>query len=216
MIDEAAHVPEDLFYETIVPILELKRTSLLCISTPMDDFNFYSRLLDRKDDEGVPLFNTIRAGRVCDECQLLPYEQLIMCDHLQQTAHWKSVESHKKARLLYAGDEARAARELKGVVASLFTPCFEKKLVSACFALPRIVTEAPPKILYVVADPNGGGPSTLSLAAGYLEGTTLVVSGQEHPSFSSLFFLFSLSILGPWCRACSLRCSVRGASLLDS
>lgn len=183
MIDEAAHVPEDLFYDVIVPILELKRTSLLCISTPMDDFNFYSKLLDRKDEEGIPLFNTIRAGRVCDDCLLLPNEEQIMCDHLQQTAHWKSVASHKKVRLLYDGDEARAARELKGVVASSYTPCFAKRLISACFALPRVVTEETPRVLYITADPNGGGPSMLSMASGYLDGTTLVVSLLLFSSF---------------------------------
>lgn len=176
MIDEAAHVPEDLFYETIVPILELKRTSLLCISTPMDDFNFYSRLLDKKDDEGIPLFNTIRAGRVCDECQKLPYEEMIMCDHVRQTAHWKSVASHKKVRLLYDGDEARGARELKGIVASSYIPCFEKKLVTSCFMLPRFVNEVPPRHLFIAADPTGGGPSMLAVVSGYMDGTTLVVS----------------------------------------
>lgn len=142
----------------------------------MDDFNFYSRLLDKKDDEGIPFFNTIRAGRTCEDCQKLPYEQMILCDHVRQTAHWKSVSKHKRIRLLYEGDEARAARELKGVVASSFTPCFEKQLITSCFALPRYIEDAPPKTLYVTADPTGGGPSRLAIASGFLEGTTMVVS----------------------------------------
>ena len=142
----------------------------------MDDFNFYSRLLDKKDEEGVPLFNTIRAGRVCDDCKKLDYEEMIMCDHVAQTAHWKSVASHKRVRLLYDGDEARGVRETKGIVASSFTPCFEKKLITSCFSLPRFVTEAPPLHIYLTADPTGGGPSDLALASGYLDSTTLVVS----------------------------------------
>ena len=66
-------------------------------STPQDEFNYYSKLVEQKDEHGRPFFKTIRAGRICDECGRLPYEQMIKCDHVPDGAHWKS--SYKLKRL---------------------------------------------------------------------------------------------------------------------
>ena len=33
-----------VFYEVVVPLLELDNTALICISTILDSFNFYSKL----------------------------------------------------------------------------------------------------------------------------------------------------------------------------
>lgn len=96
VIDEAAHISLDLFYETILPILELTNTALLAISTPLDEFNYYSELFLKKDENGDDFFKTIKAGRICDDCGRLPYDIMIKCDHMPDGAHWKSV--HKKRR----------------------------------------------------------------------------------------------------------------------
>ena len=113
-----------MFFEVIVPILELKNTALLAISTPMDEFNFYSKLTELKDDKGLPFFNTIKAGRICKQCSLLPHEEMLKCDHVKDTAHWKSVRKGKRLKMLYGGDEARGLRELGGVIASGKSPFF--------------------------------------------------------------------------------------------
>lgn len=80
-----------------MPILELTNTALLCISTPLDEFNYYSKLVEQKDENGNPFFKTIKAGRVCDDCSRLPHEQMLKCDHIKDGAHWKN--PHKLKRL---------------------------------------------------------------------------------------------------------------------
>ena len=79
-----------------MPILELTNTALLAISTPLDEFNYYSELFLKKDENGEDFFKTIKAGRICDDCGRLPYDLMIKCDHVPDGAHWKSI--HKKRR----------------------------------------------------------------------------------------------------------------------
>ena len=64
IIDEAAAINARLFYETIVPLLEMRVTSLIAISTPLDEFNFFSKILNLHDDDGHPFFDTIHIGLV--------------------------------------------------------------------------------------------------------------------------------------------------------
>lgn len=193
VIDEAAHISLDLFYETIVPILELTNTALLAISTPLDEFNYYSELFLKKDENGEDFFKTIKAGRICDDCGRLPYDIMIKCDHVPDGAHWKSV--HKKRRLaaLFEGDEARGLRELGGIMASDHTPCFQKKDIATLFDNERYTLQAPPEAIYVTIDPNGGGASDFGMAAGCFVDGRLIVRNQCLGFY--FFFSFSLRVL---------------------
>lgn len=176
IIDEAAHIPTDLFYEVIVPILEMTMTALLAISTPLDEFNYYSKLVTLKDENGEPFFVTIEAGRICDDCSRLPYEVMIKCDHVEDTAHWKNPHKLKRLKVLFEGDEARGLRELGGIAASDFTACFQKAYIEALMNAPRYVTRTRPDTIYLTVDPNGGGPSKMAMCSGFLDGKRLVVS----------------------------------------
>ena len=42
IMEEAAFMDTKVFYEVIVPLLEVENTALICISTPQDSMNFYS------------------------------------------------------------------------------------------------------------------------------------------------------------------------------
>jgi len=94
----------------------------------------------------------------------------------KDTAHWKSRHKLKRLKVLYEGDEARGVRELIGVAASDFTPCFAKEDVDTLFENPLFVTEASPDAIYVTVDPNGGGASKMAISSGYYNGLDLVVS----------------------------------------
>lgn len=127
------------------------------ISTPGDDNNYYSRLLNITNEDGTPFFEVFTATKVCKECAKLedPAEK-VKCKHVKHVAHWKSSHKHKRLKRLYDGDEARALRELSGVVASDFTPCFRKDDIKAVWELPAHITTAPPRCIFTTADPNGG------------------------------------------------------------
>ena len=44
--EEAAYMPLSVFYEIVVPLLEMEKSVLLMISTPVDSFNFFSQVID--------------------------------------------------------------------------------------------------------------------------------------------------------------------------
>ncbi len=162
-------------------MLELTGTSLLAISTPLDEFNFYSKLVELKDDKGRPFFKTIRAGRICQDCLLLPNDEMLKCDHVPDGAHWKSQPKLKRLKVIFRDDEARGLNELGGIIASNFVACFQKRDIETLFLAPPRVTRAMPDALIITIDPNGGGPSKLGIISGYHDGCEVVVS---------LFFVF--------------------------
>lgn len=70
-MDEAAYVNKGLFFETIVPLLGMQTAALICISTPLTEMNWFSALLNAKDEDGSLFFNIVRIGLVCKKCMKL-------------------------------------------------------------------------------------------------------------------------------------------------
>lgn len=176
VVDEMAYIKESFFKEVIVPLLELRNAALLGISTADDEFNFYSQLIEKKDDRGEPMFKVIRAGKICDACQKLEPAEQLMCNHIPNTEHWKSIRKNKRLKALYEDDPARGLRELGGVIASDFTPCFKKSDVNRFMdEAPRYVAQSAPSHIFLTIDPSGGGPSHLALMSGYYVGGHLLV-----------------------------------------
>lgn len=62
-----------MFQEVIVPLLGVKDTAVLGISTPLDDTNFYSQMTEMKAEDGkTPLFNVITISLICEVCPRAP------------------------------------------------------------------------------------------------------------------------------------------------
>ena len=54
-LEEAAFMALDVFFEVVVPLLEMETTALIAISTPLDGLNFYSEMFELKGADGKPL-----------------------------------------------------------------------------------------------------------------------------------------------------------------
>ena len=191
ILDEAAHIKEDLFYEVVLPILALEKTAFLAISTADSSSNYYSKLMETRDTEGNLFFRIIRAGRICEACQPLPYAQKIQCDHTRSTEHWKSDHKVKRLKCLYKGKEARALLELGGVVANDFQPAFDSLAIKRLFeAQTKYVCHVEPSAIIMCVDPNGGGPSEMAICSAYFVGAMAVVSfflfTREHTSLHNV------------------------------
>ena len=68
-LEEAAYLDLAVFYEIVVPLLEMDSTALIAISTPSDSLNFYSEMFELKDAQGDPFFRTISVNLVCEACR---------------------------------------------------------------------------------------------------------------------------------------------------
>ena len=168
-MDEAAHIDPNLFYKTIVPILQLKNTSLLALSSPEGNENYYSQLLNLKDEHGRPWFKVVDKKMICAECQKGDRAKQLACDHIKKTEEWLSNRKFERLKALYSNAQGTALQELAGMVVSEYTPCFNMDDIEACFTAKPVITLSAPGIIYISADPSGGGPSHLALAAGYFD-----------------------------------------------
>jgi hypothetical protein len=90
--DETAFMSLDVFYDVIIPLFEMRHASLICISTPMDTFNFYTALLNLVHPAtGLPIFNKYELELACKRCKDRGTPE--KCKHnLKYIPPWKSQE----------------------------------------------------------------------------------------------------------------------------
>ena len=68
ILEEAAFIAADVWTEVVIPLIEVKNTALIAISTPLDSSNFYSTLISMKDDRGEKVFEVLEARAACAAC----------------------------------------------------------------------------------------------------------------------------------------------------
>lgn len=156
ILEEAAYLDPQLFHQVIVPLLTVDHTALLAISSPGDEFNYYSILQDLKNQYGLPLFKNIKIGLACDSCVANNVE---VCPHvMKKLPAWKSEGRHELVRAIYAGNTDIMRREAEGQVVSNRIYLYPKKWVDA---FERQDTEGfyygTAQYVHISIDPSGGG-----------------------------------------------------------
>jgi hypothetical protein len=169
IVDEAAHIDPQLFYKVIVPILQIMNTSLLCLSSPEGDSNYYSGLMNLKKTNGDEFFNVINCFQICKKCLKLERTEQIKCTHVKSTTHWLSSKKIKELKQLYKASPEDAIREFGGIVVSDYKPALRKEEVQRCFEQPRVPLRNRPAYVFTACDPNGGGPSQMSIVSAYFD-----------------------------------------------
>lgn len=157
----------------------MKHCTVVMLTTPLGPENYVSRLMNvtkRGSDETI--FDVIKIGLVCDDCLKLPEEEQEKCNHLTHLRpKWHSSEKEDIVKAIMdetaGGDAGISLRENSGMIVSEHTPAFLRSHVTAFFDPQRAenfhVVEKTPKRVYVVLDPNAGGPSYLAILSAYFE-----------------------------------------------
>jgi len=158
----------------------MKNTSLLCLSSPEGDANYYSALMNMKKDNGDDFFQVINCFQICKSCLKLDRAKQILCSHVKSTAHWLSSGKIKELKQLYKASPEDAIREFGGVVVSDYKPALRKEEVERCFSAATVATTHAPPYIFTTCDPNGGGPSQMSIASGYFTPLGHVVVSRDH------------------------------------
>ena len=180
-MEEASRLDENVFKEVILPLTAVNDTVLLGISTPLDESNFYSVMLEMKRPNGEPLFNVLQITTICDVCLK---EGRLTCAHKgNELPAWKSGERQELIASLMSNDRALYVQENLGVIVKRDASAFDKASLDR-FAAPSswytMSGASMPRFLYVCVDPAGGGPSGLAAVACFF--TTaghLVICGAE-------------------------------------
>lgn len=150
ILEEAAFIPPNLFKNSVVPLIGVRNTAVLGISTPQDELNYYNQLME------TGLFKTIKIGLSCDEC----LSKGIKCPHRRERLpFWKPEEKQELIEKFYgAGTEnlKKMQRELYGQVAS--SKIYTLQHLSKRFAaLPRVKINKPLRVIHIGIDPGTGG-----------------------------------------------------------
>lgn len=170
-----------VFFEVIVPLLEVNETALICISTPLGAWNFYSEFTELRDHNGKHVFNVIKVGMVCARC--LGTEREAECNHpTGDRPEWKPEETLDKVRAIYGDRLTLLKREILGQIADDDNTAFEARALKAFFKrAPANEPHASVSEVYVAVDPNGGGTSVegsgseCAVVSFYFDGANVVV-----------------------------------------
>ena len=177
-MEEASRLDEAVFKEVILPLTAVNDTVLLGISTPLDENNFYSVMLDMRKPDGTKMFNVLEITLLCADCQAAGR---VECPHKADLPAWKSGERQAQIALLMQNDRNLYIQENLGIVVRKDNAAFDKASITR-FEQARVCIGDSNEVryVYVAIDPCGGGPSEMALAAGFVTGSgTLVVAGSE-------------------------------------
>jgi len=155
----------------------MAKTSLMCLSSPEGESNYFSGLMNLTRDDGSLFFYVINCFRICKRCLKLERVKAIQCTHIKSVPHWLSARKIRDLKALYKSNPEDAIREFGGVSVSDYKPALCRDEVEDCFKQDTIITRSHPSHIFTACDPNGGGPSQMSLASGYFDiDGSLVVS----------------------------------------
>jgi len=187
IIDEMAYIAPDLFYEVILPLIGVKRTRILGISTPSrDTFNFFHRMTQLcYPGTSDPVFRTHAVELVCNYCKR--NKQFSSCRHeLHKLPEWKSASKHDVIKLIYGPERQELeARENLGMMLADGDCVFEQGWLEALRKRVRWNNQSPayaPKVIFTACDPNAGGTSQMALVSvAYIMGLLVVSLFNQCP-----------------------------------
>ena len=183
ILEEAAQVNIAVFTEVIVPLLGVRNTSILGISTPEGKNNFYSQLVDKRDEYGKRRFKSIELQLVCDKCKQEGWldTNVSECPHMRDVVPpWKTDTRTELVKDLMSNTPELFQREHLGMITDLTTQAFPNDVVDKLMNAPRITEHEMGardiETVFVAVDPCGGGESSMAICSGaYMSDNTLVV-----------------------------------------
>lgn len=175
-LEEAAFLDLQVFYEIVVPLLEMETTALIAISTPQDKQNFYSEMFELKDARGEEFFRTIRVSLVCQACQ--DADKGSECTHNQDLIPpWKSAAKLDMVRALYGDQKDLMERESMGQITQDANSVFNMGDVESLMQMQEL--DFTPDYFFTGVDPTGGGASYMAIVSVVLRENKCFIVGLD-------------------------------------
>jgi hypothetical protein len=181
--EETAFMDINVFLQVMVPLIEMEGCVLIMISTLVNKYNFYTKLLYMIDPTtNKPLINSYVCELVCAACKRR--ENPTTCRHMSGLRPWwKKAGGVGIAAALYGANKELLARESMGVIIDSTLTYFNPKAVE------RLQESAPlvparyerPRWVMVTCDPNAGGENHCAFTAMvYYRGYFVVRCRRRH------------------------------------
>ena len=172
----------------MAPLLSVEGTATLAISTPDDELNYYSELINLPGEDGKPLFKSIQIGLSCKKC--IAKGVMTQCKHtLNRLPMWKTPTSQKKTEMVMAANPEQSAREVGGVIVGgnnfLFQEFVARFTAQITNNLYTLTTQ--PGVVHIAIDPSGGGTSSDYAICSHVQirGQHIIVGIDASPSAKS-------------------------------
>ena len=159
VLEEAAFIDPQVFFQVVVPLMGVRHTAVLAITSPDDEFNYFSEVIELKNEHDQPLFHSIKIGLMCDSCQ---QRGVAKCPHrIHRLPHWKSAERQRKVEAIMAGDEKLMLRETRGMIVGSRNFVFQPDWLDVLYRKPLYSWQMNVQWLSIGIDPSGGGGSAV-------------------------------------------------------
>lgn len=177
--EEMAYMDLAVLYEVVMPLMEMANAILIGISTPVDCFNIFQQLFERRNPiNGSPIANCFALELVCDYCKSAESsKEMFDCPHmLKFVPPWKSSEKYEMLKEVFRGNEETLMRESRGVPAAPPGVLVQKpdleKLRKSCWEFSKLDR---PRYILLFCDPNAGARNHMALCSlVFLNGQTIV------------------------------------------
>ncbi len=144
-----------MFYQVVVPLLGMDRTSLICISTPVNKNNFYSELFTLPDANGNRLFNTYDAKLVCARCEDKEIRGMACRHRIHAIPEWKSADKMEMNAAIYGNQKQTLFQtEELGLNIEDCKLAFQKNWLEAWKKRETVVHRDQPAFILISCDPN--------------------------------------------------------------
>ena len=169
-----------------MPLLEMTRSVMIMISTPVNTFNYFSKLLELKDGDGRPIFLSYSVDLVCKRCRDGDHPE--QCRHMvHMLPRWKSEDKMKIAEIIMQDEVTTLLRESRGLVIDDSSSYFAKDEIEFLIQTPPWSPRPDeyPRWMIVSIDPNvrnGRSSSNMALFAMTLEHGLFTVSREKDGS----------------------------------
>lgn len=179
--DEAAYMPTALFYEVIVPIIEMAMAVLVMISTLSDLMNYYTKMLDKGQlmmAEGRAKYLVYRLELICERCKKRGNAGFDCRHKLSSIPPWKSEEKLNLVEEIMGAENIDILlKESKNIIGDSTSRVFSVESLDKFRKRPHAERHplVKPKKLFLAIDPSAGGTSEVSLVLATRDlGNTLV------------------------------------------
>lgn len=162
ILEEAALLSSNLIEETVLPMLQIRNSCIVMISTPGSDSHLFSKLMKarRNNGKGEFYFRTHQEQMICSSCERRGVKTC--CAHnSHKVPHWISRKNQADLRELM-GDELYD-QEISGKQQGEQRPDFTPQQINTLRKKDFFVLTQEPKIAFIAIDPTSGGRSKMAI-----------------------------------------------------
>jgi hypothetical protein len=168
ILEEAAAIPQAVLRTIIAPMLKVKNSVLLALSTHQGKDNYYTQFFDKSNSVYSRLFLTLMVELLCEDCKAKGKGNLTKCTHMDHLhPPWLLTGNKERVEVFMGGDKKLYAQEVLGVIMGDADRVFQEDWVVALRGRQRREIPHAEEGLFVVSflDPAGGGDSKTGICS---------------------------------------------------